>query len=206
MVKKHKDHSEVSQEQEKTHPDSTAQAAELNTDNTAKDANENQESDADQSAPEQDPKELMIEELKKQNQELNDKYLRLFSDFDNFRKRTMKERIELSKTASADIIEAILPVVDDLDRAYQAAGQNPDVEAIKEGLSLIQNKIHATLRQKGLEAIPALGAEFDTDYHEAITHIPAPDPKDKGKVIDEVQKGYTLNGKVIRYAKVVVAN
>ncbi|MFW5687360.1 MAG: nucleotide exchange factor GrpE [Bacteroidota bacterium] len=153
-----------------------------------------------------DPKEIMIRELEEKNKELNEKYLRLFSEFDNFRKRTIKERIELTKTASAELTEAILPILDDLERAYKSATENPDIESLTEGLNLIQTKLRTTLKHKGLEEISTIGEVFDTDYHEAITHIPAENESQKGKVVDEVQKGYTLNGKVIRYAKVVVAN
>ena len=153
-----------------------------------------------------DEKNLQIKALEEKYNDLNDKYLRLFSEFDNFRKRNLKEKIELTKTASADIIEAILPVVDDLERAYQAAQDNPSIENIQEGLNLIQTKIKNTLKQKGLEEIPAVGEEFNTDFHEAITNTPAQTPEDKGKVIDQVQKGYTLNGKILRFAKVIVAN
>jgi molecular chaperone GrpE len=148
----------------------------------------------------------MIKNLQEKNNELNDKYLRLFSEFDNFRKRSLKEKLELTKTASADIIEAILPVMDDLERAYKSAIENPDPDALLEGLNLIQVKMKTTLKHKGLEEIPSVGEVFNTDFHEAITHAPAQDEKDKGKVLEEVQKGYMLNGKVLRFAKVVVAN
>ncbi len=153
-----------------------------------------------------DPKDIMIRQLEEKNKELNDKYLRLFSEFDNFRKRNIKEKLELTKMASADITEAVLPVMDDLERAYKSATENPDIEALTEGLNLIKTKLKTTLKHKGLEEIPTIGEEFNTDFHEAITHMPASDEKDKGKVIDEVQKGYLLNGKVLRFAKVVVAN
>ena len=153
-----------------------------------------------------DEKDIIIKELQKKNDDLNDRYLRLFSEFDNFRKRTLKEKQELVKTASADIIEAVLPIVDDLDRAYKSAVENPEMDTLTEGLNLIRTKLNTTLKHKGLEQIPSIGEEFNTDYHEAITHVPAEDKKDKGKVIDEVQKGYILNGKVLRFAKVVVAN
>jgi molecular chaperone GrpE len=153
-----------------------------------------------------DTKDLIILDLQEKQKELNDKYLRLFSEFDNFRKRNIKERMELTKTASADMTEAVLPVLDDLERAYKSATENPDIVALTEGVSLILNKLKTILKNKGLEEIPTLGQKFDTDFHEAITHIPSPTEDDKGKVIDEVQKGYTLNGKIIRFAKVVVAN
>lgn len=151
-------------------------------------------------------KDTMIKTLQEKNEELNDRYLRLFSEFDNFRKRTLREKQELTKTASADLIEAILPVVDDLDRAYKSAIENPDLDTLTEGLGLIRTKLNTTLKHKGLEEIPSIGEVFDTDFHEAITHVPAPGEKEKGKVLDEVQKGYTLHGKVLRFAKVVVAN
>jgi molecular chaperone GrpE len=153
---------------------------------------------------ESDPKDLMIQELNEKNKELNDKYLRLFSEFDNFRKRSIKERLELTKSASAEMIEAVLPVLDDLERALQAEGEKVDQGSA--GLNLIVAKLRAILRTKGLEEMNSLGESFNTDFHEAITHIPAPKESDKGKVIDEVQKGYLLNGKVLRFAKVVVAN
>lgn len=139
--------------------------------------------------------------------ELNDKYLRLYSDFDNFRKRTLKEKVELSKYASADIIVKLLPVLDDFERALKAMNADSDaVLAIKDGMTLIFNKFLSILNQQGLEQMRTAGESFDTDFHEAITNIPAPVPEQKGKILDEVEKGYLLNGKVIRYAKVVVGS
>ncbi len=148
-----------------------------------------------------------IKLLEARLEETNDKFLRLFSEFDNYRKRTAKERLELTKTATADIISAMLPVLDDLERA---ASLTPDDDASsetgKQGLLLIINKFKTILRQKGVEEIQAIGEPFSTDYHEAVTHIPADKESNKGLVVDEIQKGYLLNGKVIRYARVVVAN
>ena len=138
--------------------------------------------------------------------ELNDKYLRLFSEFDNFRKRTLKEKIELSKTASEEVITALLPVVDDFERALQAMAGQDAPKATVEGINLIYNKFIKTLQQKGLAEMKALNETFDTDFHEALTNIPAPEPALKGKVVDVIQKGYLLNGKVIRFARVVVGN
>jgi molecular chaperone GrpE len=140
--------------------------------------------------------------------ELNDKYLRLYSEFDNYRKRTQKERIEFSKTASEEIILSLLPVIDDLERALKSTLKTGDeMEVVpKEGLQLIYQKFKSLLVQKGLEAIPSLGESFNVDFHDALTNIPAPSEEMKGKVIDEVEKGYKLNGKVIRYSKVVVGN
>ena len=130
--------------------------------------------------------------------------LRLFSDFDNYRKRTNAEKIELIKTASRTVIEGLLPVLDDFDRALQSfEAQNADRETI-EGVELIQNKLKTFLGQKGLEPMDSMGKDFDTDWHDAITQIPAPTDEMKGKVVDVIQKGYLLNGTIIRHAKVVV--
>jgi len=140
--------------------------------------------------------------------ELDDKYVRLYSEFDNYRKRTQKERIEFSKNASEDIILSLLPVMDDLERALVSTLKiNDGMEVVpKEGLQLIYKKFKGLLSQKGLEVIPSVGELFDVDFHDAITNIPAPSEDMKGKVVDEVEKGYKLNGKVIRYSKVVVGN
>ena len=137
--------------------------------------------------------------------ELNDKYLRLYSEFDNYRKRTLKERSELIKTAAEDVFKALLPVIDDFDRAVKANENIEDIDSIKEGLKLIHNKIRSTVQQKGLTAFESIGQNFDADTMEAITHIPATDDSQKGKVVDEVEKGYKLGDKVIRFAKVVIA-
>lgn len=144
------------------------------------------------------------EKLKKEVQELNDKYLRIYSEFENYRRRTAKERLELLKTAGQDILAALLPVVDDFDRAVKTQETSEDLTSLKEGMTLVHNKLHNTLQQKGLKAFDSIGKEFDSDYHEAITKIPAPDKKLKGKIVDEIEKGYMLNDKVIRFAKVVV--
>jgi len=148
----------------------------------------------------------LVEEEKIKYAELNDKYLRLFSEFDNFRKRTIKERLELTKTASQDLIMSMLPVVDDFERAMQAFEDTKDNESLKEGVNLIYNKFKSTLNSKGVECMESKGKDFDTDYHEALTQIPAPSKDLKGKVVDVIEKGYTMNGKVIRFAKVVVGN
>ncbi len=149
-----------------------------------------------------------INTLQKQLDETNDKFLRLFSEFDNYRKRVAKERVDLTKTASESVITAMLPVLDDLERAYTMDAGDTDNEASvkKEGIALILNKFKSILRQKGVEEIASVGEDFNTDFHDAITHIPAENKAQKGKVVEEVKKGYTLNGKVIRYASVIVAN
>ena len=137
---------------------------------------------------------------------LNDKLLRLFAEFDNYRKRTLKERIELSKTASEEVIKSLLPVIDDLERAIKSMESNEVENSMFEGINLIYQKFKNILTQKGVEEIKTEGETFDTDFHEALTNIPAENEDMKGKVLDVLEKGYMLNGKVIRFAKVVVGN
>jgi molecular chaperone GrpE len=150
-------------------------------------------------------KEDKTEELEQEVAQWNDKYLRLYSEFDNYRKRSLKERIELGKSAASDLITALLPVLDDFERALNAMETGEDKEnAINDGINLVYNKLKNILYQQGLERMKAIGEEFDTDFHEAMTNIPAPKPELKGKVVDVIQNGYLLNGKVIRYAKVIV--
>jgi molecular chaperone GrpE len=152
-------------------------------------------------------KEDGTEELAKEVAQWNDKYLRLYSEFDNYRKRSLKERIELGKSAASELIIALLPVLDDFERALDAMETSEDKEnAIIDGINLVYNKLKNILSQQGLERMKVLGEEFNTDYHEAMTKIPAPKPEQKGKVVDVIQNGYLLNGKVIRYAKVVVGS
>lgn len=146
-----------------------------------------------------------LEEEKAKYAELSDKHLRLQAEFDNFRKRTAKEKLDLTATASENVIKDILPVLDDFERALQNMEKNGN-EADAQGITLIFNKLKDTLKKKGLEEIEAMEAEFNTDEHEALTMIPAPDEDKKGKVLDVIQKGYKLNGKVIRFARVVVGN
>lgn len=146
-----------------------------------------------------------LEEAKAKYAELNDTYLRLYSEFDNYRKRTAKEKLELSATASAGVLKDLLPVLDDFERAIQNMEKNGN-EADLQGVTLIYNKLKSTLQKKGLEEIVAIDCDFNTDEHEALTMIPAPDESKKGKVIDVIQKGYKLNGTVIRFARVVVGS
>lgn len=139
--------------------------------------------------------------------ELNDKHLRLHAEFENFKRRTAKERIELYKTAGEDVLNTLLPILDDFERAIKAKTDAGEELKEEEGVLLIYNKMKAALEQKGLKAMEdAVGQELNTDFHEAITNIPAPSEDMKGKIIDVIEKGYFLNDKVIRYAKVVVAN
>ena len=151
-----------------------------------------------------DPRDEEIISLKKQLDEYKDKHLRLYADFDNYKKRNAKERLELILTAGKDIINELLPVLDDFERALRAAENATDVAAVKEGMNLIYQKLTRNLEAKGLKAIESKGQDFNVEKHEAITEIPAPTPEMSGKVIDEVEKGYYLNDKLIRFAKVVV--
>ena len=144
------------------------------------------------------------EKLQQENSILNDKYLRLFAEFDNYKRRTQKERVELLQTAGKDVLVSLLPVLDDFDRALKATENATEVNAIREGIMLVQAKLKSILTQKGLKEMESLHTPFNTDIHEAITKIPAPTDDLKGKVVDELEKGYTLNDKVIRFAKVVV--
>lgn len=144
--------------------------------------------------------------LKEEIANLNDKYLRLYSEFDNYRKRTLKERAEMLQTAGAGIITQLLPVLDDFDRALRSIEGATDPEAVKEGILLIHTKFKKILEQKGLEEMQPVGEPFCTDFHEAITNFPVEDETKKGKVLDVIEKGYLLNGKVIRFARVAVGN
>lgn len=148
--------------------------------------------------------EAKIVELEAANNEMTDKYLRLSAEFDNYRKRTLRERMELTKTAAESVMLSILPVTDDFERAMHSIEQGMDFEATKEGILLIYNKFKEFNKQNGITEIEAVGKPFNTDLHEALTKIPAPSEELKGKIIDVIQKGYYLNDKVIRFAKVVV--
>ncbi len=145
-----------------------------------------------------------VEELTLKVSELNDKYLRLTAEYDNYRKRTLKERMELIKSAGEGTLKALLPVVDDFDRAISHLNEASDLEAVKKGIDLIYTKFQEFLKRNGVVEIEAKDKDFDTDLHEAITKIPAPSDSMKGKVVDCIEKGYMLNDKIIRFAKVVV--
>ena len=163
-----------------------------------------EENTAEQPEVTEATEENSVETLERKLQEQKDKYLRLFADFDNYKKRTAKERLDLLNTAGKDIILSILPVLDDFERAIAAADNATDVNSVKEGMDLIKNKLFNTLKQRGLEPMDSQGKDFDAEQQEAITEIPAPNAEMKGKVMDVVEKGYLMNGKIIRYAKVVV--
>jgi molecular chaperone GrpE len=176
-------------------------------DPSAETSGEDQDHKRDKGSKSKHRKDDRTEELAKEVLQLNDKYLRLYSEFDNYRKRSTKERIELSKSAASDLITELLPVLDDFERALNAMETGEDNEnANIDGINLIYLKLKNILGQQGLERMKALGEVFDTDFHEAITNIPATQPDQKGKVVDVIQNGYLLNGKVIRYAKVVVGS
>ncbi len=149
--------------------------------------------------------ESMIEKMEEELQTQKEKYLRLFAEFDNYKKRNAKERVELIQTAGKEIIISLLDVLDDCDRAEKQL-QNPDadISEIKEGVMLVFNKLRSVLQSKGLKPMQSINTEFDVEKHEAISEIPAPSPELKGKVLDEVTKGYYLNDKIIRFAKVIV--
>lgn len=136
--------------------------------------------------------------------ELRDKYLRLFAEFDNYKKRTARERLDLIRTAAEDLVTKLLPVLDDFDRAKKNADDASSSETFSEGVSLVYQKLHHVLEAKGLQAMDIEEKEFDPELHEAITKIPAPDASLKGKIIDHVEKGYYLNDKIIRHAKVII--
>ena len=145
-----------------------------------------------------------FEKLNDQLAEQKDKYIRLMAEFENYKRRTAKERMELIQTAGKDIIVSLLDVLDDSERAERQLKNSDDIDQIKEGISLVFNKLRNTMQQKGLKPMESRQEEFDVEKHEAITEIPAPTKDQVGKVLDEVQKGYYLNDKIIRFAKVVV--
>ena len=145
-----------------------------------------------------------LDQLKADLADQKDKYLRLMAEFENFKRRTAKERVDLIQTAGKDVIVSLLDVMDDCDRAEKQLNGSDDIAVQKEGIQLVFNKIRTTLHSKGLKAMESIDQAFDVELHEAITEVPVPDASKKGKVIDEVTKGYYLNDKIIRFAKVVV--
>ena len=145
-----------------------------------------------------------LEEVKVEHAELKDKYLRLFAEFENFRKRTFKENLELRKTAAQDVVYTLLPVLDDFDRAKKSNDDDNSSEEWSDGVTMVYNRLQTALSTKGLKPMESDGAVFDPELHEAITEIPAPNDELKGKIIDTIEKGYLLNDKIIRHAKVVV--
>lgn len=149
-------------------------------------------------------KDKQLRELQERVDELSEKYIRLSAEFDNYRKRTLKEKMELSKNAGKQIFENMLPVIDDLERAIEVTQNAEDIDAVKEGMVLIHSKFLGFLKQQGVSEMDSVGKAFDTDEHEAVTKIPAPEEGLKGKVVDVITKGYKINDQILRYSKVVV--
>lgn len=147
-----------------------------------------------------------MEELANKLIEMNDKYLRLTAEFDNYRKRTLKEKMDLTRTGGENVLVKILPVVDNLERAIQSIRETSEIDAVKEGIEHIYTNFREFLKQNGVEEIDCLNQDFNSDIQEALTKIPAPSPELKGKVVDVVEKGYYLHDRVIRYARVVVGD
>ncbi len=145
-----------------------------------------------------------LDKLRAEAADWKDKYVRLYAEFENFRTRTSKEKVVLISTASEGLMKDLLPVLDDFERSLKAMETAADVQSLREGVELVFHKFSGILQQKGLKAMEAVGKPFDADFHEAITQFPAPDPSQKGLVIDEVEKGYSLHDKTIRFAKVII--
>jgi len=207
MEEKHNQHEDLIQNPKEGETNEINRDPEVNSgiEPSAELSGENPEHKKEKALKSKHRKEDRTEELEQEVVQWNDKYLRLYSEFDNYRKRSLKERIELSKSAASDLITALLPVLDDFERALNAMETGEDKEnAIIDGINLVYNKLKNILSQQGLEQMKVMGEEFSTDFHEALTKIPAPKPELKGKVVDVIQNGYLLNGKVIRYAKVVI--
>ena len=195
---------------EKNHPqeEEILKNEEVTTDEAVQNEEVNAEETVQEEAAELTPEEQlanMLAEAQQMVSEERDKYLRLSAEFDNYRKRTLKEKAELIKNGGEKTLTAILPVLDDIDRALKNMEASEETKAMKEGVELIFNKFNKILSQEGLQKIETEGREFDVDFHEAIALIPAPSEDLKGKILDCVQTGYMLNDKVIRHAKVAVA-
>ena len=166
-----------------------------------------QEGDGQKVEIEQQKESLELEIVKAELAEAKDKYLRLYSEFENYRRRTSKEKLELIQTGTEDLIRALLPILDDLERAEKSNNKGADLKSVEEGIALITNKFNSLLAQKGLKVMESdPGIDFDPELHEAITQVPAPSEKLKGKVVDVVEKGYFLGEKVVRFAKVAIGN
>ncbi|MFB6257238.1 MAG: nucleotide exchange factor GrpE [Flavobacteriales bacterium] len=196
-------------EQDQAKQGSTQKESDKDADQVEEQETENDEqSEASEEEEEASSADERVKQLEKQLEDLNEKHLRLFSEFDNFKKRTKKEKSELIKSAGEDVIGELLPVLDDFERAIasnqEVEAEGEQVEQLKNGFELIYNKMKKTLEDKGLQEMEAEWEEFNTDRHEAMTRMPVEDEEQKGKVVEVVQKGYYLNEKVLRYAKVVV--
>lgn len=165
---------------------------------------EQAEEEVEEAEEDVNPLQEQVDKLMAEKAELSDKYLRLSAEFQNYRRRTAKEKMDIIQTAGRDVIKVLLPVLDDFDRAKKAADDDDSIEAFSEGVQLVYEKLNRVLEQKGLKALETNGEVFNADFHEALTEIPAPTEELKGKIIDTIERGYALNDKIIRYAKVVV--
>ncbi len=174
--------------------------------NVSEETNDKAEKDTEKKLCKEDELAQKVKTLEVEIQEQKDKYLRLFAEFDNYRRRTAKEKLEISSLASSNIILKLLPIIDDFERAQTAFEKKEDLASFREGMLLIADKLGKMLEKEGVKKIDSLHKDFDTDEHEAITRIPAPSKKLKGKVVDTIEHGYKLNDKIIRYAKVVVGD
>ena len=207
QYKKNKIDMEAQKKKDEELNDATEEIFEKASDQPAEETEDTPQREEEQPEKELTPEEklqLEVEKLQAEQDEMKDKYLRLSAEFDNYRKRTMKEKAELILNGGEKTITAILPVIDDLERALATMQKATDVEAVKEGVELIYNKFMQILGQNGVKPIDTKEKELDTDYHDAIAIIDAPAEELKGKILDCVETGYTLNDKVIRHAKVVV--
>lgn len=190
------------EENTKITPDEDALVEELKSTSGADSSTE--EPVAEKSDLNQPESENVVEKLQAELVEQKDKYIRLFAEFDNFKRRNAKERMELIQTAGKEVITSLLDVLDDCDRAEKQIQTSEDLQQIREGIQLVFGKLRNTMQSKGLKPMESIETDFDVEKHEAITEIPAPNPSLVDKVVDEVQKGYYLNDKIIRFAKVVV--
>ena len=194
----------VNKEQEE-HQDMTAEetAADTHSEATSPESPSDEDSATDEPTEDEDP----IVQLQNEVGAAKDKYLRLFAEFENFRRRTAKERLELITTASEGVISDLLPIIDDFERSLQIFKDNEAVAPMYEGIQLVHGKLTKVLEQKGLKAMDVtVGSDFDSEYHEAVVQTPAPSDDLKGKVVDVIDKGYFLGDKVLRYAKVVIGS
>jgi molecular chaperone GrpE len=201
LNKKKKNKMEVNQTPENTEQNDMLDENEINKNEVSGNLEEESENLSSENAESQISAE---DKLKAEAAEWNNKYLRLYAEFDNFKRRTSKERLELLQIAGKDVISDLLTVLDDFERAQKSIETATDILSVKEGVTLVQHKLKSILTQKGLKEMESIGKEFDADLHEGITSIPAPSSDLKGKILDELEKGYLLNDKVIRFAKVII--
>lgn len=182
----------------------SAEAEKRNNANQSGQQEEQKCAQSDGKADDSEKQESEADKMKRELEEQKDRYLRLSAEFDNYRRRVSKEKLDLIETASESVIKSLLPIIDDFERAVKALEESTDSDAAKEGTNLIYKKLVDLLKSRGVSEIEAVGKELDTDIHEAVAQIPAPEEGLKGKIVDCVQKGYKLGEKVIRFAKVVV--